>query len=454
MNLTRRHFFWIGAAAMNLLRADDLRIVRARRKPSDEWRDYPTRTLDRVTAFQPLAEAPKTDRYGGRLDWKQRATGFFYPAKLSGRWYLIDPTGNPYIQAGICSLTAGTSATNRKNLEARFGTPEKWAAETSDLLRSYGLTGCGGWSDVTVLRSAPHRLVYCTTNNFMGDFGRSQHLTHQQAGHMGYANDLIPVFHPNFEAACDAAAQKLAETKDDPFLLGHFSDNELPAPPDLLNRALRLDSDDPGRKAAQKWLVARKSDTPNDDDREAFRGFVYDRYFQLTTTAIRKYDSNHLCLGPRMHGPFLKSVPVMQAAGRYLDALSLNIYNYWTPPADLMAMWGAQSGKPFLVTEWYTKGEDSGYPNTSGAGWDVPTQQDRGWFYQNFTLALLESKNCIAWHWFKYLDNDPDDMTTDPSNRDSNKGMVNLRYEPYPALVEAMKSLNSNIYALADYFDR
>jgi len=34
----------------------------------------------------------------------------------------------------------------------------------------------------------------------------------QQAGHLGYANDFIPVFHPDFESACDAAAQKLAAT--------------------------------------------------------------------------------------------------------------------------------------------------------------------------------------------------------------------------------------------------
>jgi hypothetical protein len=457
MNLTRRQFSLIAGAATSLLRAQDLRIVKARRKPNDEWSEYPTRTLDRVTGFQPLAEAPRTDPYGGRLDRKQRATGFFHSAKLGGRWYLIDPSGNPYIQAGICSLGPGKSATNRKNLEARFGTPEKWAAQTSDMLRSNGFTGCGGWSDMDLLRTAPHRLAYCTTGNFMGDFGRSQHLTHQQAGHLGYVNDFIPVFHPNFEAACDTAAQKLAETKEDPFLLGHFSDNELPDPPDLLDRALRLDSDDPGRKAAEIWLAARKPGapgSPGDDDREAFRGYVYDRYFRVTAAAIRKYDPNHLCLGPRMHGPFLKSASVMQAAGKYLDALSLNVYNYWTPPAELMAMWNGQSGKPFLVTEWYTKGEDSGYPNTSGAGWNVPTQKDRGWFYQNFTLALLETKNCIGWHWFKYLDNDPDDLTTDPSNRDSNKGLVNLRYEPYADLAAAMKSLNANIYALADYFDR
>jgi hypothetical protein len=104
MNLTRRQFSLIAGAAVNLLRAEDLRMVKARRKPNDEWREYATRTLDRVTGFQPLRVTPKTDPYGGRLGRKQRATGFFYPARLSGRWYLIDPAGNPYIQAGICSL--------------------------------------------------------------------------------------------------------------------------------------------------------------------------------------------------------------------------------------------------------------------------------------------------------------------------------------------------------------
>ena len=45
-------------------------------------------------------------------------------------------------------------------------------------------------------------------------------------------------------------------------------------------------------------------------------------------------------------------------------------------------------------------------------------------------------------------------MAADPSNRDSNKGLVNLRYELYPDLLAAMNSLNANVYALADHFDK
>ena len=134
--------------------------------------------------------------------------------------------------------------------------------------------------------------------------------------------------------------------------------------------------------------------------------------------------------------------------------MAVNYYSTWTPSQKKLAMWSQESGRPILITEWYVKGEDSGLSNTSGAGWIVKSQRDRGLFYQNFTLGLLESKVCVGWHWFKYSDNDPSEPNTDPSNRDANKGIVNFRYEPYSALLDAMKPLNERVYALADYFDR
>jgi hypothetical protein len=327
------------------------------------------------------------------------------------------------------------------------------------MLRENSFTASGGWSDVELLRGAPHRIAYCSMNNFMGDFGRAKSMVHQQAGHLGYPQDCIPVFHPDFAEACDRSARPLATHKDDPWLFGHFSDNELPAPADLLDRHLNLDAAEPnlayGLQAARAWLRARKGDSAeiSDTDRGAFRGYVFERYFSLTAAAIRKYDPNHLCLGPRMHGPYQRSAEIMAAAGKHLDVLSVNVYNYWTPPADLMAMWERESGKPFIVTEWYVKADDAGYKNTTGAGWIVPTQKDRAAFYQNFVLALLESRNCVGWHWFKYMDNDPDDLRTDPSNRDSNKGMVSIRYQPYRDLVSGMKAINRELYPLADHFD-
>jgi hypothetical protein len=100
------------------------------------------------------------------------------------------------------------------------------------------------------------------------------------------------------------------------------------------------------------------------------------------------------------------------------------------------------------------KGMDVGLANTGGAGWVVKTQRDRGWFYENFTLGLLESRVCVGWHWFKYQDNDPADTKADPSNRDANKGILNNRYEPYPELLQSMKRVNERAYGVIDWFDR
>jgi len=74
-------------------------------------------------------------------------------------------------------------------------------------------------------------------------------------------------------------------------------------------------------------------------------------------------------------------------------------------------------------------------PNRTGAGWLVHTQDDRGIFYENFVLTLLESKSCVGWQWFKYQDNDPDDPHAESSNKDSNKGIVDRYYKAYTSLL-------------------
>lgn len=116
-----------------------------------------------------------------------------------------------------------------------------------------------------------------------------------------------------------------------------------------------------------------------------------------------------------------------------------------------MSDWAQWAKKPFFITEFYTKAEDSGLPNVSGAGWLVRTQKDRGLHYQNFCLQLLQSPSCVGWHWFRYQDNDPSDPTADPSNNDSNKGIVNTTYDAYPVLTDWMRQLNIRKYSLRNF---
>jgi hypothetical protein len=469
----------VGVPAVSLCLAPPApSAVKVKRKPADgEWRTYPVRTVEMLPGFSTGdTETAARCKFGGRLDASAatKATGFFRTERdaRTGRWWLVDPDGHRFLHVAVNSVAPGTSPTQRKALGERFeGSPARWAEQTVRLLRETGFNGVGSWSDAPVLRQAAAPVSYAAmgTSNapsggvrggFMQAFGRKLGITRPGSGHTSYPNDCLPVFHPDFAAFCDEHAKPLAALKNDPYLIGYFSDNEMPPP--RLEKYLALDPADPHlgttAREARRWLASRRGGKAtvadvSDADRDAWAEHVYDRYFAVTTTAIRKHDPNHLCLGSRFYSSEKRWPGAFRAAGRYLDVIAVNHYGAWDPrPADLQR-WTNWSNKPVLITEWYAKGMDSGLPNVGGAGWVVPTQNDRGLFYQTFTLGLLEAKNIVGWHWFKYQDNDPADRTADPSNQDSNKGIVDARYTAYAPLVAHMKTVNDRVYALADYFD-
>lgn len=428
-------------------------------KPAGPWKVYATRTLDDLPAVAAAPVDAGLDRFGGRTDRRGRATGFFHAERQDGRWWLIDPEGGLFLHKAVVSVNLLRTPGANTALHEKFGGENGWAAATAAFLHEHGFNGLGAWSDTTRLRTAPRQLAYTLIWNFMSSYGRKRGGTYQLPGHTGYPRDAIFVFDPEFEAFCAEHARQLEATRDDPWLLGHFTDNELPLKRDALANFLSLPESDPGHQAAQVFLRGRHGPaaTPADiteEDRRDFLALVVDRYLGIVTRAMRRHDPNHLILGSRFHGAQVRYPETFRAAGRWLDVVAVNYYHAWSADPALLSMWERESGKPFLITEWYAKGMDApGLANVSGAGWVVRTQRDRGRFYENFTLSLLEAKGCVGWHWFKYIDNDPEDTKADPSNRDSNKGVVNNRYEPYGDLLAAMKRINDRVYQLIDHFD-
>jgi len=417
----------------------------------------PTRSLAALADFKPVAAAPQLDKFGGWVAGPQcsAGTGFFRAEKIADRWWLVTPEGHAFLHVGVATVGPDSGPTFKAAFAKLFRDRDDWARQTAELLRSHGFNGTGNWSADEALAAAPQRLVYTRGVNFMSSFGKQLGITHMVSGHMGYQDELIPVFHPAFEKFCNEYAQQLATTKDDPWLLGLYSDNELQLPGQALDRYLKRPADDPGRKELGTWLAARHVDAKNitDADREEWNAHVMDRYYTLVGAALRKADPNHLYLGSRLHGRDGKIAALWKVAGKHLPVIAMNVYGDWTP-TESVRKWEQWSGRPMMATEWYAKGHDVGMANKTGAGWNVKTQRDRGLFYQNFTLALLESRGCVGWHWFKYADNDPANTKADPSNLDSNKGIINCSYKPYTELLDAMQALNAQVYPLTAFFDR
>lgn len=425
-----------------------------------DWKPFETRIIDNIRDFKPLLTA-SFNKYGSSLNKKFKSTGFFRTEKVDGRWWIIDPEGYAGINVSVNSIYLGKSERNKEAFKNKFNSNNQWIDTVKGQIQELGFNGTGSWSlyDDIIKANAKSKepLLYTINWSFMASYGKKRGGTHSVPGHTGFLGDAIFVFDPNFESFCDEHAKQLLNYKNDPNLFGYFSDNELPFSLKNLEGYLSLkDKKDHGYLAAKAWLASKGiSETEiTDQHRQEFLAFVGDKYFSIVSKAIKKYDPNHLLIGSRFYSGE-KNVPeFMAAVGKYLDVVSINLYGSWTPNKKNLSNYANWSKKPFIITEFYTKGMDSGLPNISGAGWQVKTQEDRGKAYQNFCLGLLESKDCVGWHWFKYQDNDPTDKNSESSNQDANKGIVDNEYNIYKPLVQKMKQLNINRYLLINYFDQ
>ena len=446
----------IVAAGTQALAADDHIMVDTKRRTADkQWKPEKTVLLRHLQGFQPREDA-ELSPYGGLMPPLAEGTGFFAVRKIGDRWWLLDPDGCRFVSVGMNTVTTNPTPGGAAAQKDRFGTRGKWAEETARIFRSLGINTLGRWSIDEAFRAEAARIPYTTSLDFMSDYGAKRGGTYEKPGHTGYPKDCPFVFDPGFESFSKQYAQKrLAATKDDPWLLGHFSDNELPLRGDALDRYLKLPATEPGHQAAKRWAEQHKAVRgPKGypaEHRKAFLYYAVERYHRIVADAIRQADPNHLVLGSRVYGKAMSMEAVFRACGPHVDVVSVNYYYSWTPDPKRMASWAQWSDKPFLVTEWYAKGMDSGMTNITGAGWTVKTQADRAAFYQNFAIGLLRSPACVGWHWHRYMDNDPADKLADPSNIDSNKGIVSNRYRLYTTLTDGMRELNRQVYPLREF---
>jgi len=392
-----------------------------------------------VPALVPAAAL--RDRYGGWGGLRFEKRGWFYVAQRNGTWWFVTPEGAAFFSKGVnhVSYTGDRApalgyAPFGRVTARKYGSRENWARTAAERLRKWGFNTIGAWSDAAVLKQG----IPYTVNLNLG----------ARAGARWLTGEMPDFFSQKFRKTVeDYCRRKCSRFRNDPFLLGYFTDNELSWTSDwrskksLLERYLALPAGSDGRRAAESFLKKRHRapDKITRKDKDDFLETVARRYFSVCRDAIRAADPNHVVLGCRFAGHAPE--PVLRAMKDYVEVVSLNQYSP-NAPVEKIKRIHRITGKPVLITEFSFKARDSGLPNTKGAGRPVATQKDRADGFERYVRGLAETPCCVGFHWFRYCD-EPKEGRFDGEN--SNYGLVDIKDEPWRVLVERIAAVNPRL---------
>ncbi len=438
----------------------------------------------------PLREKPVLPAFAIKTwDGIQRPpTGFFHVEKVGARWWCIAPDGRGFYAVGTdhCNFNGhwceqlGYAPYGRNNRQT-YASADRWSEQTAERLKDWGFNlVAAGHSEELRYRGLAHTLWLGVGAEFsaISDIVPKVHWT-----------GLPNVFDPRFAAFCKIKArQKLADHVDDPWVFGIFIDNELEwygknySLGGVFDEAMKKDADHTAKIALvdmlrsrytniqrlnKSWgtgfadfdaiLPASHIDAPALDnelaaDKLAYLALVAEKYFAITTAAIREIDSHHMILGSRFAGNAPE--PCWHAAGRHCDIVSVNQY----PFIDLetgrlpqavsdLVKFSQWTHRPLMLTEWSFPALDSGLPCRHGAGMRVQTQQQRSQAFTIYQSTLFGLPFMVGSDFFMWVD-EPALGISSTFPEDSNYGLVNEEDRPYAELTQAASQLNPKVYEI------
>ncbi len=452
-------------------------LVSTASDPDKTWSNANTRVLEYLSDFTPnySAEAyqARTNKYGSDLTQYVEATGRFYTYKdpATGRWWIIDPEGYRHIQRGLNTVKSDNGADGV--WETLWSDIPTYLKQTREEFAELGIHGSGAFSSSgyyqyiqnynALYPDAP--LTIAPSMGWLSAFKSKYGYAYPTADKSDDYCKLCFAWYPEWEEFCtEYATTALASYKDDPNVFGFFSDNELQftsANYYLLDEAwYETDNTMPAKAAAiaviesYGYTEAEIEESIKNGNRSILQGEMNLEYVKQTaelyfggiSRGAKAYDPGIMYLGSRFHGTPKYLEAAVHAAGKYCDIISINYYTAYSPELTTYVDMWEQADAPFMISEFYIKGTDQGHGNSEGAGECVTTQAERGFWYQHFTLGLLESSSCVGWHWFRYMD-DQDDVDG------TNRGFYNNKFEQYTDLTKYARELNYNTYDIIEYFD-
>lgn len=402
-----------------------------------------------------LMRSGRTNRcpYGGFIDTRAKATGFFRVEQIDGRWWFVCPDGHLFFSSGVNGVapSAPTRITGRTELfeelppaeamDTRSRRGQSASFYTWNVIRRFGSDWQAKWADLNTLRlvdwgfNTIHNWGVPATNQ---PRPRVPYAAMLHAWQLGPSIMGMPdVYAEDFEQRVEeVVAAQLAPLRNDPFMFGYFIGNEPPWPghESQLCDEILAGPESGIKKRLREHLAG--GDTP--ERRRAFAMEAFRRYLDVICRATRKHAPNHLNLGIRFGG--VPHDAVLEQA-RVFDVFSINIYRYAPRRADLDKIFRI-TGRPILIGEFHIGAPERGLaPGLVMA----PDQTERAIAYRYYVEQAAAHPAVVGTHWFQWLDQP---CTGRHDGENYNIGFIDVTDRPYRELVEAAKLTHDRIYAV------
>lgn len=363
------------------------------------------RFLDSLETIQKPFEL---DDFGGYRQTEQQfeASGFFHTQYKHNRWWMVTPEGNPFFSLGVNGVRRKSFRGNADvtlvdgrrdifehlpfyhecpecfredssyfsfyawNIRQKYHDSQQWKAHCLLRLRRIGFNTIGNWSDTLFYEEPqmPYTLTLDTRKNkdYIMD------------------NGLPDVFNPGWVCHVDSLFSQITASREDPFLVGYFVDNELGWRDVVIG--------DSSSYTARAFVAVSQ-------DSERMTLYAA-QYFKVIAETLKKYDPNHLYLGCRFTRNFDQLEGVAQMAGRYVDVLSVNVYSPY-PIRQEMDTWYNAARKPIMIGEHHIP------PRTDKQLWPVYdnfelTTRDR--MLQDYLFKWASYPYAVGAHWYQFKD--------------------------------------------------
>lgn len=461
-----------------------------------EW-DGKTRSVDDLeerlesqrVAREEWAWPDSYSRWGGWVDRQFDAPEFFDVGRDGDRWWFVDPDGHPFWSSGL-NCVAPEERSVVRELEdalewippqdgrfsdaityedgdpvvhfvsanfARIYGPDEWRDAWSDVTHGHleraGFNTVGCWSDSTVARE--YGVPY--TRNLPYDTLRTPRV----------GLEFPDVYHPEFPAHADEYAEPLADTADDPLVLGYFLGNyadwtlgALPARAMLhdgewshsraelveflderygTDERLQREWDmDVSFETLSEGTVHGEVTSAAERDLREFSERMIGRYYRTVSEACSRHDPNHLNLGTRFSG-----IPEDFVLSNLDGVDVLTSYCYRSTPAERYEAVSERHDLPVLFGEWQVGAADVGLPSAGLCA--VDTQSDRADGYRGFVEAAATSDWCVGTHYFKLYD---DPVIGRDTGENANTGLLDVCNRPYLPMLDAARTVHERMYDL------